>query len=738
VALTYITVTGTFDDGSGTPLNGQVVFTPSGTVYAAGVPVASTSSPVTVNVISGVLQTVRLLATANAGLTYAGLTGFFYWTAQVTLGGITQSPWSFFLPLSPATADLYALANTGTGGFVNPMTTPGDLIDGGTGGVAQRLGIGTAGQVLTVSAGTAPSWAAAGGFTNPMTTPGDMIYESSGTAPTRLAGNTSVTRNFLTSTGSGAAANAPAWGTIAVSDVPVLNQNTTGNAATATAASALTSLTTAVVVSASTAPTSGQVLTATSGSAATWQAAAAVSPGGSSGQLQYNNAGSFGGEAALTVDGSGNLTASQNVTGGKGLSVSGVSTTSLSHEGVIDYTNPDLHFSLPSTESFYFYNQGRNTNLLMKLDGSSGQLTLAEPLALTQGGTGQAAAAAAYNALSPMTTTGDIEYESGANTAARLGGNTTTTKNFLTSTGSGSASAAPAWGTIASGDMPAGTTSAQGALQLDGTAGDIKAAGQSASAGSNGKSADSGHIHPPGSAFLCTPTQFAPAAQKIFTTTSTSFTWVTPSATTVAAGSNGGEISTVASWSSPSAGVLDVATTTGWATSGTVTVAASGATTAVVTYTGIAVGQLTGCAYVSGSATGTVSTGGAVTAVSSVANTGSFNAPASGSVLVTAGFVASIGTNGDQVAFGLCAHATTTPMLGYIAEPALGSGIFPLLSVPFLVTGLTSGSAYTFDLMWCVLSGQTASMYAFGQTGTAPTLGSGGNGAAITMTVQAV
>ena len=45
-------------------------------------------------------------------------------------------------------------------------------------------------------------------------------------------------------------------------------------------------------------------------------------------------------------------------------------------------------------------------------------------------------------------------------------------------------------------------------------------------------------------------------------------------------------------------------------------VAASGSTTAVVTYTGISGNTLTGCAYVSGSATGTVSTGGAVTLAS--------------------------------------------------------------------------------------------------------------------------
>lgn len=47
-------------------------------------------------------------------------------------------------------------------GFVSPMTTVGDLIDGGTSGTPQRLGIGTTGQVLTVVSG-APAWS--GSFT---------------------------------------------------------------------------------------------------------------------------------------------------------------------------------------------------------------------------------------------------------------------------------------------------------------------------------------------------------------------------------------------------------------------------------------------------------------------------------------------------------------------------------------------------------------------------------------------
>lgn len=47
-------------------------------------------------------------------------------------------------------------------GFSNPMTTAGDIIKGGTGGAAERLGIGSADDVLTVVSG-ALAWAAPGG-----------------------------------------------------------------------------------------------------------------------------------------------------------------------------------------------------------------------------------------------------------------------------------------------------------------------------------------------------------------------------------------------------------------------------------------------------------------------------------------------------------------------------------------------------------------------------------------------
>ena len=64
----------------------------------------------------------------------------------------------------------------------------------------------------------------------------------------------------------------------------------------------------------------------------------------------------------------------------------------------------------------------------------------------TFGGTGQTAYA-----------TGDILYSSATNTIAKLSGNTSTTKQYLSQTGTGSASAAPSWATIDASDIGAGT-----------------------------------------------------------------------------------------------------------------------------------------------------------------------------------------------------------------------------------------------------------------------------------------
>lgn len=76
-------------------------------------------------------------------------------------------------------------------------------------------------------------------------------------------------------------------------------------------------------------------------------------------------------------------------------------------------------------------------------------------VAIANGGTGATAKAAAFNALSPMSTLGDISYFDGTN-GVRLAGNTTTTKQFLAQTGTGTASAAPAWSAVSKSDVGLG------------------------------------------------------------------------------------------------------------------------------------------------------------------------------------------------------------------------------------------------------------------------------------------
>lgn len=63
-------------------------------------------------------------------------------------------------------------------------------------------------------------------------------------------------------------------------------------------------------------------------------------------------------------------------------------------------------------------------------------------------------------AIPNAATIGDLWYGSAANAISVLSGNTSAVKQFLTQTGTGSASQAPIWGTIAASDLPSTLTSA--------------------------------------------------------------------------------------------------------------------------------------------------------------------------------------------------------------------------------------------------------------------------------------
>ncbi len=142
------------------------------------------------------------------------------------------------LPLTTGVTGLLPLANGGTNaataaaafGNLSPLTTTGDLIYEASPGVAARLGVGTAGQVLSVVAGL-PAWSAASAGTvtsvalaDGSTTP---IFAITG-SPVTGAGT--LTETLLTQTANtvfsgpatGAAAQ-PGFRSLVVADIPSLS-----------------------------------------------------------------------------------------------------------------------------------------------------------------------------------------------------------------------------------------------------------------------------------------------------------------------------------------------------------------------------------------------------------------------------------------------------------------------------------------------------------------------------------
>ncbi len=156
-----------------------------------------------------------LAATTNATLTT--LSGLTTAGSLVTVGTITSGTWS---------ATTIALNKGGTGqttktaafDALSPMSALGDLILGGVAGTGARLGVGSSGNVLTVSGGTAiwsppatsgtvtsvamtvPTFLSIGG--SPITSSGTLAVTLSGTALPIANGGTGVTSVTTTPTAS--------------------------------------------------------------------------------------------------------------------------------------------------------------------------------------------------------------------------------------------------------------------------------------------------------------------------------------------------------------------------------------------------------------------------------------------------------------------------------------------------------------------------------------------------------
>src|SRR5262245_32587435 len=98
-----------------------------------------------------------------------------------------------------------------------PNTAPAQ--GGGTGSLVARIN----GQWSALPV------AGSAGMLNPMTAPGDLIRGGTSGTPTRLPGNVTATKMYLTQTGNGSVANPPVWEALIAGD---LGNGTTGTGKT--------------------------------------------------------------------------------------------------------------------------------------------------------------------------------------------------------------------------------------------------------------------------------------------------------------------------------------------------------------------------------------------------------------------------------------------------------------------------------------------------------------------------
>jgi hypothetical protein len=198
--VTTITVTGlNLCDSAGVPYYGTVTFTPASLETSGTVPIVIGTTPIVQTVTNGVMQPV-VLATNDADLSpsnsYYTVTQAYSYNPGDSIS-IQQKYVVQLLGSMGSTVDLGALI---------PVTAPPAV-------VTYLLAANNLSDV--------PNKETAFNNLSPLTTLGDTLYGGTSGAATRLAGNTSTTKKFLTQAGNGSASAAPAWGTVSASDIPL-------------------------------------------------------------------------------------------------------------------------------------------------------------------------------------------------------------------------------------------------------------------------------------------------------------------------------------------------------------------------------------------------------------------------------------------------------------------------------------------------------------------------------------
>jgi len=295
----------------------------SGTVTAVSV--------VPANGLAGTVATASTTPTITLSTTVTGLLKGNGTAISAAISGTDYAP---------ATSGNSIVYGNGFGGFSNVTVGSGLSFSSGT------LAVTGAGTVTSVAA-TSP--VASSGGTSP------TISLNAGYGDT-LNPYAIKTANYVLAAPNGTA-GVPTFRALVSTDIPTLNQNTTGTAgglsSTLAIASGGTGQTTATAAFNALAPSqtanSGKYLT-TNGTTTSWATVSSGSPGGSNTQVQYNSSGSFAGSANLTFDGTtliaAGLSGPHNGTVGATIPTTGAFTT-LSASSTVSGTGFSTYLASP-------------------------------------------------------------------------------------------------------------------------------------------------------------------------------------------------------------------------------------------------------------------------------------------------------------------------------------------------------------------------------------------------------